>query len=819
MNKLKTVIVIILLLFFLLLNVLTYDLLAKENNSNEINQSEIIENEDLLNEEENSNSAKKDETLNDNFDEEDKKENDEKDDETGNKNEVVDKDSNIEKAPNENKIIDSEKDKPSNENKVEENINEEKSDNKVENKVEKSDENIINNSVDSKKNTNTNVIFENQSNSNKTTTNTNNSKSKNTIENKTNTENKTNVENKNTTEDQNITNIKANATDIIVQESKVESPSVNYDVHIQNKGWMYNKKDSQTAGSVGESLRLEGIKLRVTGLDKNVSLKYQVHVQNIGWQDWKSNGQFAGTEGLALRLEAIKIRLESSEDYSIMYRTHVQNLGWQAWKSDGEISGTEGKGLRLEAIEIKIVKKIEKGNLCIESPASGTTIYNKNTVNVSGWKMSNLMNTYIKAYLDNNQIQDKQISYSKRSDLYNSVNGYGTAKENPSNGFKFSINTSSLKDGKHEIKIILYSAKNKVLKQTTTNFIVDNKIHINYSTHVQNYGWQAYSADGNTSGTEGQFLRIEAMKLNLYNAPNNGRVKYRAHVQNMGWQDWKSSDQIAGTEGLGLRVEALEIKLENMNNYTVEYQVHVEGSGWSGWHIDGETAGTVGESRRIEAIRVRIVPKYKRKYMGIDVSKYQGDINWEAVKYSGIDYVMIRVGYRGYAPEGNFAEDTKFVQNIEGAKNAGLKVGIYFVTQAVNEWEAVEEANWVIDKIRPYKIDMPVAIDVEASGSGNMTGRADGLDKNTRTFLVKRFCQTIQNAGYIPMIYLNIDWAQNYVDMNQLSDYDTWIAHYRNDPNLSPNYSGAYSMWQYTSSGIINGIFGNVDCNICYKNY
>lgn len=607
-------------------------------------------------------------------------------------------------------------------------------------------------------------------------------------------------------------------TTVTVQATNTNKPNVKYSVHVQNKGWINNKKDSETAGSTGEALRLEAIKLNVGELN-NVSIKYQVHVQNIGWQSWKANGELAGTEGRSLRLEAIKIVLDSSEEYSVMYRTHVQNIGWQEWKSDGDISGTEGKGLRLEAIQIKIVNKVKKGNICIEYPSSGMTIYNESTVNVTGWKMSNLKNTTMKAYVDNKQIADNQIKYEKRNDVINTINGYGTSKENPYPGFKFSVNTRNLNPGKHEIKVVLYSANNEVLKQTTTNFIVDKNIHVVYTSHVQNIGWQNYQMDGGMAGTEGQALRVEAMKLKLYNAPSNAKIKYRTHIQNVGWQDWKTNDQLSGTEGRALRIEAIQIKLENLNMYTIEYQVHIQDKGWSGWHIDGETAGTVGEAKRIEAIRIRIVPKYKRRYLGIDVSRYNGNVDWTAVKNSGIDFVMIRVGYRGYGQEGNFALDTKFVENIQGAKKAGLKVGVYFFTQAISEQESIEEANWVIDKIRPYKIDMPVAIDVEFSSESNQNGRADHLDKNTRTILVKRFCEVIQNAGYTPMVYLNIDWAKNYVDMSSLSDYDTWIAHYKNDPNSSPNYSGSYSMWQYTSSGKIMGISGDVDCNICYKTY
>ena len=128
-------------------------------------------------------------------------------------------------------------------------------------------------------------------------------------------------------------------------------------------------------------------------------------------------------------------------------------------------------------------------------------------------------------------------------------------------------------------------------------------------SHVQNIGWQGNTLDGKTAGTEGRALRIEAINMNLINAPKNAGIIYRTHVQNIGWQAWKSNGQMAGTSGQSLRVEAIEIKLQNMAKYTVEYQVHIQNYGWSGWYIDGETAGTVGQGRRIEARKQELKEK------------------------------------------------------------------------------------------------------------------------------------------------------------------------------------------------------------------
>ncbi len=604
-----------------------------------------------------------------------------------------------------------------------------------------------------------------------------------------------------------------------IDDEIVENPCITYKTHIQNIGWQEDKRDSETSGTVGKSLRIEAMTISVSGFKDDISIKYQAHVQNVGWQSWKSDGELAGTVGKGLRLEGLKIRLESTDEYSVMYRAHVENIGWQDWRYDGELAGTEGMSYRIEAIQIKIVKKIQRGKVSIETPENGVKLYNKNTIEVVGWKMSNVINTKINAYFDDIKIDEKSITYTKRNDLYNIIYGYGTSAENPEPGYKFSIDTINAKNGTHTIKVEITTVKGEILGEITSKIELYNDFHISYAAHVQNVGWQKYINSGELSGTEGRALRLEALKINLVNAPKDVKVKYRAHVQNIGWQNWESNNSLAGTEGKSLRVEAIQIKLEGLDEFTVEYQVHIQDIGWSQWYIDGEIAGTVGQSKRIEAVRIRLVPKYKRRYVGVDVSVFNGSVDWSAVKKSGIDFVMVRVGYRGYGATGTLVEDSRFKENVTNAKKAGIKVGVYFVTQAISESEAIEEANWVIDKIKSYKIDYPVAMDVEYSSESNHNGRADKLDKNTRTAVIRRFCDKIQNAGYIPMIYLNVDWAYNFVNMSQLSNYDTWIANYRNNPNLTPSYKGNYTIWQYTSTGSVGGISGVVDCNICYKKY
>ncbi|MCM1056991.1 MAG: Ig-like domain-containing protein [Firmicutes bacterium] len=195
--------------------------------------------------------------------------------------------------------------------------------------------------------------------------------------------------------------------------------------------------------------------------------------------------------------------------------------------------------------------------------------------------------------------------------------------------------------------------------------------------------------------------------------------------------------------------------------------------------------------------------------MGIDVSKWNGTIDWNAVKNSGVSYVIIRCGYRG-SSQGALIEDPKFQTNIKGATAAGLKVGVYFFTQAVDEREAVEEASMVLGLIKNYKISYPVFLDVESSG-----GRADSISKETRTAVCKAFCKTIQNAGYTAGIYANKTWLDNKIDASALSAYKIWLAQYAQ----TPTYTGRYDLWQYRSTGRVSGISGNVDLNLSYLGY
>jgi GH25 family lysozyme M1 (1,4-beta-N-acetylmuramidase) len=199
-------------------------------------------------------------------------------------------------------------------------------------------------------------------------------------------------------------------------------------------------------------------------------------------------------------------------------------------------------------------------------------------------------------------------------------------------------------------------------------------------------------------------------------------------------------------------------------------------------------------------------------HKGIDVSKYQGEIDWDKVKADGVEYAFIRLGLRGYE-SGQIVPDEYFDQNMRGANNSGVMAGVYFFTQAVTVDEALEEAAYVIENIADYDVPYPVVFDVEMIDGAN--GRANSLTKEERTDITIAFCEAVKQAGYTPMVYGNVKCFTKLLDMTRLEDYEKWYAFYDNYMYMPYNVS----CWQYTEKGTVDGISGKVDMNISYKTW
>ena len=655
--------------------------------------------------------------------------------------------------------------------------------------------------------------------------------------------------------------------------------SIKYQTHVENIGWQNWVENGETAGTIGQSLRVEAIRIKLNDTSE-YSVKYRVHVQDYGWMDWKQDGEIAGTEGESKRIEAIQIQiikkpkieinytynedintvtatitsdkpLSSINDTSwilsedkliytkeynyndtykikvkdidgieeelevkiaqvvepislVKYNSHIQDYGWERKYSriDGQMSGTSGESKRIESIKISL------GN-SEEIPENAVIKYQVH-VQDYGWM----------DWKQNGEMAGTE-GKSKRIEAFKiKLEGM----ENYSVEYRVHIQDIGWQKWRKNGEIAGTEGQSKRIEAIEIRIIEKGleilEPEVSYQSHVQDIGWQNKALEGTLAGTEGQAKRIEALKINLSDGNENAKIKYRTHVQDIGWQAWVRNGAIAGTEGKNKRIEAIQIELEDMEEYTVEYKVHIQDYGWSDWMIDGETAGTTGKGKRIEAIKIRIVPKYHREYKGIDVSEFNGEIDWQQVKNSGVQFAMIRCGYRGYRT-GKIVTDPQFDYNVKNASAAGIKVGIYFFSQATSISEAAEEANYAIELAKKYDcITYPIAIDTEMSTADNNDGRADGLNVALRTNVVAAFCNEVQRNGYTPMVYASRDWLYDNLEIDRLSIYDTWLAHYTESPDIKSDYKYGYTMWQYTSSGSIPGVSSErVDLNIGYKKY
>ena len=284
----------------------------------------------------------------------------------------------------------------------------------------------------------------------------------------------------------------------------------------------------------------------------NPSVTYQTHVQDYGWQEWKNDGEMSGTSGQSKRLEGINIKLQNLSG-SVEYQTHVQDIGWQGWKSNGAMAGTSGQSKRLEAIKIKL-----SGDA-----ANKYDIYYRVHAQDYGW-----------------------LGWAKNGESAGSE-GYSKRLEG--------------------IEIKLVNKGGAAPGSTSRPFVCKT---ITYQTHVQNIGWQAEKADGEVSGTSGQSLRLEAIKIKLGSSIDGG-LTYATHVQDIGWQSFVSNGQLSGTAGQSKRLEAIKINLTGnaTKQYDIYYRVHAQNFGWLGWAKNGQSAGTAGYSYRLEAIQIVLVPK------------------------------------------------------------------------------------------------------------------------------------------------------------------------------------------------------------------
>ena len=195
---------------------------------------------------------------------------------------------------------------------------------------------------------------------------------------------------------------------------------------------------------------------------------------------------------------------------------------------------------------------------------------------------------------------------------------------------------------------------------------------------------------------------------------------------------------------------------------------------------------------------------------GVDVSEHQLDIDWKQVAAFGVDYAYIRVGWRGYT-EGGLFEDVYFERNIQGALDAGLHVGVYMFSQAVTVQEAIEEADFVLERIGKYNVTLPVVFDWEKIDAAE--ARSHGLTMELRTDCARAFCETVKSAGYVPCVYFNRNLGYYGYDLTRLTDYEFWFSL---PESGFPNFYYACDMWQYSFTETVPGIAEPTDMNLWF---
>lgn len=438
------------------------------------------------------------------------------------------------------------------------------------------------------------------------------------------------------------------------------SPSIVYSTHVQTYGWMPEVKDGKISGTEGESKRIEALKINIVGT-KDLGIEYSTHVELFGWTEFVADGQISGTESQAKRVEAIKVRLtgNQSDNYDVYYRVHSQTFGWLGWAKNGEPAGTEGLSKRIEAVEIILVAKgestpeeireayFQKPKILYNSFVRGVGWQNPVSDNgLSGTSGQGLALEAINVGIDSqagigvryqthlqdngwlNWVENKAVSgfpnegkrleairmeltgvNSKQYDLYYRVHvqnlGWlGWAKNGESAGSAgYSYRAEAF-----EVKIVPVGT---AFDRLGPAFVEKDMTSVMYTTHIQNKGWLQSSINGETSGTEGQALRLEALKISLNHHKYTGSIEYQAHVQNYGWMNSARDGAISGTTGEALRAEGFKINLigEISNYYDIYYRTHIQSYGWLGWAKNGMPSGSEGLSKRVESIEIKLIEK------------------------------------------------------------------------------------------------------------------------------------------------------------------------------------------------------------------
>ncbi len=412
---------------------------------------------------------------------------------------------------------------------------------------------------------------------------------------------------------------------------------VRYQTHVQYRGWQEERRNGETAGTIGQGLQMEALKIRLENMEnQDGGIQYSTYVQDYRWQSTVTSGEMAGTEGENRRIEAVRIELTGSlaEQYDVYYRVHSANYGWFDWAKNGEIAGTMGFSSAAQAIEIRLYEKesdekpVVTGKTYLSEDNLGEVIYEAH-VQDYGWLGKVVDGAEGGTTGKGKNLEALKIKVSEMAKGFGELSGAIVYRAHVQDyGWMDEVKDGEIAGSIGE-KRAIQAVEIKLEGQLA------EKYDIYYRIHSENYGWFDWAKNGETAGTVGLACPAQAIEIRLFvrgdsNAPeqtgksylsedNLGDIVYKAHISNTGWQKARADGKLAGTVGEGKHMEAFKVEIsqlgyENGLEGSVVYQAHVQDYGWLDEVKDGETAGTVGKKKQLEAVRVYLDGKVAEQY-------------------------------------------------------------------------------------------------------------------------------------------------------------------------------------------------------------
>ena len=486
------------------------------------------------------------------------------------------------------------------------------------------------------------------------------------------------------------------------------SGDIEYSAHVANVGWMDYVSSSHVAGTTGKGQQMEAVKIRLTDeLADNYDVYYSAHIANYGWLGWADNDQFAGSAGHGLRMEAIKILLQkkgleapesNSEAFianQLTYQAHVSNIGWMNNTGEGTVAGTAGQSKRMEALKIELDNAQYDGGIEYSVYVKGAGWQNYVSDNaVSGTVGQGKPLEAIKVRLTGEMANHYDIYYQVHSSNYG-WQGW-TCNDNEAGTLNYGEHLEAI-----QLQLISkYEAKPAV---SNSSFIENN---LNYQAHVSNVGWMKSVIDGQTAGTTGRGLGIEALKISLKNI--GGDVLYKSYSSKKGWEpEWTSDNKITGTTGEACPLEAIQIKLSDdiASEYDIFYRVHVSGLGWLDWVTNGELTGTVNQRRNIEAIDISL-HKFSTKNTNSTISYGENDVYY--VQDQKADGWQKIYGYNYYFENGSMVTNRNVGGRLIGSDGKEISYpALEYARNVLNlvGWDLKAGYDWVINHFGYHRME------------------------------------------------------------------------------------------------------------------